>query len=228
MSESVAFVPLVKQLLKCDLLMAWRRSVDVITPLVFFVMVVALFPLAVGNDRTLLAAMGPGIIWVAAVIAIILGLKRFLQSDYEDGALELLLLSPQPLVLLMLVRVLAHWMLTALPLLIIAPLLGMMLQLSWYAIVILMASLALGTPILCLVGAIGAGLTLSLRHNSVLLSLLVLPLFIPVLVFGASSVTLAEQGYMVLGHLAVLAALLLLSLCLTPFAISFAVRVGAE
>jgi heme exporter protein B len=212
-----------------DLLLAMRRRTDVLTTLFFFVIVVSLFPLGVGTETQTLRILGPGVVWVAALLASMLALERLFAADYEDGTLEQMLLTDQPLPLLVLAKVTAHWLLTGLPLVLIAPLVGMQYHLSDTAIGAMMLALLLGTPVLSLIGAIGAALTLGLRGGGILLSLLILPLYIPVLVYGAgavevSSVNLADirPYFMLLG------AFLLAALALAPPASSAALRISIQ
>lgn len=212
-----------------DLTLAMRRRTDILTTLFFFVIVVSLFPLGVGTDRGVLATLGPGVVWVAALLASMLALERLFAADYEDGTLEQMLLTAQPLSLLVLAKITAHWILTGLPLVLIAPLVGMQYHLSDTAIGIMMLSLLLGTPVLSLVGAIGAALTLGLRGGGILLSLLVLPLYIPVLVYGAgavqvSAIDLADTQ----PYLALLGAFLVAALVFGPVASSAALRISLE
>ena len=213
-------------LLKRDLTLAFRRRSEMVNPLLFFVLVTTLFPLGVGADPALLRSIGPGIIWVAALLAALLSLESVLRSDFEDGSLEQLMLSAHPLSVLMLAKVLAHWLVTGLPLLLVAPLLGLLLGLSGEAIVTLVQTLALGTPVLSLVGTIGVALTVGLRKGGMILSLLVLPLYIPVLIFAADAVTSTGAGLPVTAQLSLLSALLVLALSLTPAATAAALRIS--
>jgi heme exporter protein B len=212
-----------------DLLLAMRRRTDVLTTLFFFVIVVSLFPLGVGTERQVLRILGPGVVWVAALLASMLALERLFAADYEDGTLEQLLLTDQPLALLVLAKVAAHWLLTGLPLVLMAPLVGMQYHLTDPAIGVMMLALLTGTPVLSLIGAIGAGLTLGLRGGGILLSLLILPLYIPVLVYGAGAV---EVGAVDLTearpYLILLSAFLLSGLVLAPFASAAALRISIE
>lgn len=205
---------------------AFRHKQSIINPLLFFIITLTLFPLAVSPEAKILQTIAPGIMWVAALLATLLSLDRLFRSDYEDGSLEQLLLSPHPLSALVFAKVSAHWLLTGLPLIIISPLLGMMLNLTPHALSVLMISLFLGTPILSFIGAIGSALTVGLRGNGMLLSLLVLPLYIPVLIFGASAVSVALNGLPANGQLAILGALFALTITFTPFAIAASLRVG--
>jgi heme exporter protein B len=206
-----------------------RRRTDVLTTLFFFIIVVSLFPLGVGTERQVLQILGPGVVWVAALLASMLALERLFAADYEDGTLEQMVLTAQPLSLLVLAKITAHWLLTGLPLVLIAPLVGMQYHLSDDAIMIMMFALLLGTPVLSLIGAIGAALTLGLRGGGILLSLLILPLYIPVLVYGAgavavSSIDLADtRPYLVL-----LGAFLIAALTFAPLASSAALKISIE
>ncbi len=215
-------------LLKRDLTLAARRRGDWLNPLAFFVMVVTLFPLGVGPDGDLLREIAPGVIWVAALLATLLALDGLFRADYDDGSLEQLILSPQPWSVLVLAKVLAHWLITGLPLLCLSPLLAVVMQLPAKALPALLASLMLGTLTLSLIGAIGAALTVGLRRGGVLLALLVLPLFIPVLIFGSSSVIAASQGFAIEAQLSLLGALFMFALVLAPMAIAAALRISSE
>ena len=221
-------LPAFAGLLKRDLMLALRARGDLLNPLLFFVIVVTLFPLAVGASPKLLQALAPGVIWVAALLSALLSLDNLFRSDYEDGSLEQILLSPQPLSLLVLAKLLAHWLVTGLPLLLVAPLLGVLLNMPGNGLWALMATLALGTPVLSAIGAIGAGLTVGLRRGGVLLSLLILPLYIPVLIFGAGAVDAAAAGLSIEGHLYLLAALLALSVSLAPVAVAASLRISLD
>lgn len=211
-----------------DLLLAMRRRSDLFTTLFFFVIVVSLFPLGIGPELKTLRMIAPGVFWVAALLASMLALERLFAVDYEDGALEQMLLTPQPLFVLVLAKVLAHWLVTGLPLVLMAPLLGLQYDLSSEALAVMVLSLLLGTPALSLVGAIGAALTLGLRGGGVLVSLLVLPLYIPVLIFGSGAVEATASGLGGQGHLSMLGAILVLSLLLAPLAASAALRISTE
>lgn len=211
-----------------DLTLAMRRRSDVFTTLFFFVIVVSLFPLGIGPELKVLRLIAPGVVWVAALLASMLALERLFAADFDDGALEQMLLTPQPLSLLVLGKVTAHWLVTGLPLVLMAPLLGLQYDLSVAALGVLMISLLLGTPALSLIGAIGAALTLGLRGGGVLVSLLVLPLCIPVLIFGAGAVEASISGLGEQGHLYMLGAILVMSALLAPLATAMALRVSAE
>ncbi len=219
-------------LLRCllwrDVTLAWRRRSDVFATLIFFVMVVTLFPLGIGPDTELLRTIAPGVVWVAALLAAMLSLARLFAQDHADGTLEQMLLTPQPLWLVVGAKVLAQWLVSAVPLILVAPLVAVQFGLRFEAPMVLTMSLLLGTPVLLLVGAIGAALTLGLRGAGALTSLLVMPLCIPALVFGAGAV----QGLVVPGaaaaNLRLLAALLILAVLFAPWAAATALRTSLE
>ncbi len=211
-----------------DLLLAWRNQADVGNTLLFFVIVASLFPLAVGPEPALLKALAPGVVWVAALLASMLAAGRLLAADHADGTLEQLALVPQPLGLLIAAKIFAHWMTTGLPLALIAPLLGLQFGLDADALVVLTASLLLGTPVLSLLSAIGAALTLGLRSAHVLVPLIVLPLTVPVLIFGSGAVDASMSGLGAGPHLLLLGAVLVLALFFAPWAASAAVRIALE
>jgi len=211
-----------------DLLLAMRRRADVATTLFFFVIVASLFPLGVGPEPKLLRAMAPGIVWVAALLASMLSLERLFAADYADGSLEQLVLAPEPLVLVVIGKVLAHWLVSGLPLVLISPVIALQYDLPAEAIVTLLLALLLGTPLLSLIGAIGAALTVGVRGGGVLISLLVLPLYVPVLIFGAGAVDASTIGMEAGGHLSILGALLLLGMVLAPWATAAALRISLE
>lgn len=212
-----------------DLTLALRRPTDVLTTLFFFVIVVSLFPLGVGSERELLKELGPGVVWVAALLASMLALERLFAADWEDGTLEQMQLTGQPLALLVLAKVSAHWLLTGLPLVAIAPLMALQYHLEPAAIWTMLATLAVGTPVLGLIGAIGAALTLGLRGGGILLSLLILPLYIPVLIWGARAVTVAmiDPGDLA-PYFQLLGAMLVLGVLLAPLAAAAALRIALE
>jgi len=211
-----------------DLTLALRRRADVLTTLFFFVIVASLFPLGVGPEMTTLRLMGPGVVWVAALLASMLSLGRLFSADYADGSLEQLVLAPQPLAVVVLGKVLAHWLVSGVPLVLMAPLLGIQYGLSPQALGILVLTLLLGTPVLSLIGAVGAALTLGLRGGGVLVSLLVLPLYIPVLIFGAGAVEAGINGLGAQAHLSLLGAFLVPSLIFAPWAAGWALRISME
>lgn len=209
-----------------DCLASFRRSAELLLPVLFFVMVTALFPMALSVDPALLQAMAPAILWVAALLSALLALNGLLRQDHADGFLEQCVLSSVSLQGLIFAKVWAHWLVTGLPLIILSPILGKMLYLSWPGIGALVLSLALGTPILSFIGAAGVGLTLGLRNAGLLLTVLVLPLYVPVLIFGTSSVMTATLGQPILAPLFFLAAMLVLAVTFVPWATAAAVRLG--
>ena len=211
-----------------DLLLAMRRRADVLTILVFFILVVSLFPLGVGPEMDMLRKMAPGVLWVAALLASMLSLGRLFSADYLDGTLEQMMLAPQSLSILVLGKMIAHWFVSGLPLVLMAPVLGLQFDMSVPALLVLMLGLLLGTPILSMLGAIGAALTLGLRGGGVLLSLLVLPLCIPVLIFGSGAVEAVASGLSVVSNLSLIAALLMLCLVFTPWVTAQALRISME
>ncbi len=219
-----AFLAIVRR----DLLLAARRKSEVFTALFFFMIVVSLFPLGIGPETALLRRIAPGVLWVAALLAAMLSLNRLFAADHADGTLEQMALSPTPLALLVGGKTLAHWLTAGLPLVLLAPVLGIQFDLSARSLGILMLSLLLGTPLLSLIGAIGAALTLGLRGGGVLLSLLVLPLYIPALIFGAGAVEADMAGLGVGGHLSLLGALLALGVFFAPWAATAALRIALE
>lgn len=211
-----------------DLTLAWRRRADVMSTLFFFVIVVSLFPLSVGPETQLLRAMAPGVVWVAALLASMLSLGRLFANDYQDGTLEQMLLTPQPLYLIVLAKAFASWIVSGVPLALISPLLGVQFGLASNTLLILAVSLLMGTPVLSLIGAIGAALTLGLRGGGVLVAILVLPLYIPVLIFGAGAVDASIIGVSPQANLSLLGAVLALALVFSPWATSAALRISLE
>lgn len=211
-----------------DLRLAWRRQADLVSALFFFVIVVSLFPLGIGPEPDLLRKLAPGVLWVAALLATLLSLPRLFADDHRDGSLEQLALAPQPLGLIVLGKVLAHWLASGLPLALLAPVLGLQFDLDGEALWVLVGALLLGTPALSGIGAIGAALTLGLRGGGVLLSLLVLPLYIPVLIFGAGAVDATVAGLGGEAHLSLLAALTLAALGFAPWAAAAALKISLE
>jgi len=215
-------------ILKREIALGMRQEGEVLTPLVFFVVVASLFPLGVGAETNLLLRMAPGVLWVSALLAAMLSLQRMFSTDYADGSLEQMVLSSTPLGLLVLSKALAHFLLSGMPLVLVAPVLGLQFGLDSRAMGILVLTLLLGTPTLSLIGSIGAALTLGVRGAGVLLSLLILPLYIPVLIFGAGAVEADAAGLGIGGHLSLLAALLVLSLFFSPLATAAALRISLE
>lgn len=211
-----------------DLILAWRRRADVLATLFFFIIVTSLFPLGIGPEPQTLRTIAPGIVWVAALLASMLSLGRIFGNDYQDGTLEQLLLTPQPTYFVVLGKVLAHWLVSEVPLVIIAPVLGLQFGLSQNSLAIVVVSLLLGTPVLSLIGSIGAALTLGLRAANVLVALLVLPLYIPVLIFGTGAIEAAVNGTTTQPWLLLLGATLVLALVFAPWATSAALRISVE
>jgi heme exporter protein B len=211
-----------------DLTLAWRRRADVLATLFFFVIVVSLFPLSIGPESQLLRSIAPGVVWVAALLASMLSLSRLFENDYHDGTLEQMLLTPQPLFLVVLGKILAQWLVSEVPLVLVAPLLGVQFDLEPRTLWILFISLLLGTPVLSLIGAIGAALTLGLRGGGVLIAVLILPLYMPVLIFGAGAVDASITSGNIQANLYLLAAFFLLALVFSPWATSAALRISLE
>jgi heme exporter protein B len=211
-----------------DLILAWRRRSDVLATLFFFIIVVSLFPLGIGPERETLRTIAPGVVWVAALLASMLSLGRIFGNDYQDGTLEQLLLAPQSSYMVVLAKVLAHWIVSEIPLIVIAPVLGLQFGLSQNGLAIVVVSLLLGTPVLSVIGSVGAALTLGLRAANVLVALLVLPLYIPVLIFGSGAVQASVSGSSPQAWLLLLAATLIVSLVFAPWATSAALRISVE
>jgi len=211
-----------------DLTLAWRRRADVLSTLIFFVIVVSLFPLGIGPETQLLRSIAPGVVWVAALLASMLSLNRVFANDYPDGTLEQMLLTPQPLYLVVMGKVVAQWLVSELPLVLIAPLIGVQFDLPPETLFVLFISLLIGTPILSLIGSVGAALTLGLRGGGVLIALLILPLYIPVLIFGAGAVDASIIGVSPQANLYLLGALLAVSFVFAPWATSAALRISLE
>ena len=226
--EPVGLGAIMLAVLRREIALAMRQKGEVLTPLVFFIVIASLFPLGVGPESALLLRMAPGVLWVSALLAAMLSLQRMFASDYADGSLEQMLLSSTPLALLVAAKALSHFLLSGLPLVLVAPVLGLQFGLDGPALGILMLSLLLGTPTLSLIGSIGASLTLGVRGAGVLLSLLILPLYIPVLIFGAGAVEAYASGLGPGGHLSLLAALLVLALFFAPLATTAALKISLE
>lgn len=221
MSAGVIFA-----VLRRDVRLASRKPMEAMLPMVFFVVAASLFPLGVGAEVETLRKIAPGIVWVCALLSSMLSLGAMYSGDHADGSLEQMLLSPESTVMLVCAKTLAHWALTGLPLVVVAPLLGLMFDMTMGSIFILILSLLVGTPILSLVGGIGAALTLGLRHGAVLILLLVLPLCVPVLIFGAGAVSAVTMGLDPGGHLSLLGAFLLLSLVSAPLVTASALKIS--
>ena len=214
------------QIFKRDLLIAFRRRSEIIHPIIFFVMVISLFPLAIGDDKVLLQKIAPAIIWVTALLATMLSLDSLFRSDFEDGSLEQMTLLKTPLSFLVTAKIFAHWVITGLPLILITPLLAVLLYMPSESISMLLLTLLLGTPTLSLIGAVGIALTVGLRQGGVILSLLILPLYIPVLIFATLALQNVEQGFSAEAQLAMMLAILVLAITLSPFAIAAALKVS--
>lgn len=224
MGPGAAFLAILRR----DLKLALRQRGDLLNPVFFYLIVAALVPLGVSPETSRLALLAPGMIWISALLASLLTLDKLFQSDFIDGSLQHLLLSPQPLWLLVLAKVLAHWLLSGVALVLFAPLLGIMLSLPPAGFLPLVSGLALGSAIFSLLGAIVAALTVALRRGGVLLPLLVMPFYVPVLIFGSSAVQRAVEGMAYGAPLAILGALLALALLMAPFAAAAALRIGAS
>ncbi|TAL51300.1 MAG: heme exporter protein CcmB [Methylovulum sp.] len=222
MSLTHAFFAIIRR----DLILALRRRSEIANPLLFFVLVITLFPLGIGARPQLLHAIAPGIIWVSALLAAMLSLDSLFRSDFDDGSLEQILLSPHPVSVLILGKIVAHWLVTGLPLLLVAPLLAVFLGMPQPAIGTLLLTLLLGTPVLSLIGAIGVALTVGLRRGGMILSLLVLPLYVPVLIFAGNAVEMAGNGLQVGAQINILIAILLLALVLAPWPAAAALKMS--
>jgi len=216
------------QVVRRDLLGAFYQKSDILNPIWFFVIVVTLFPLGIGTDPVLLARIAPGIIWVAALLAALLSFERLFKDDYIDGSLEQMMIAPYPLFWLVSAKIFAHWLLTGLPVLLVSPLLATFLSLETNTFYALFLTLLIGTPILSLLGAIGVALTVGLRKGGVLLSLIMLPLSIPILIFSTMAIDAASFGQSYIGLLALLAAMLVAAITLAPFAIAASLRVSVS
>ena len=211
-----------------EMRLAWRNGAEILNPLWFFLVVITLFPFGVGADPQLLVQIAPGIVWVAALLAALLVMDRLFRDDWQDGSLEQLLLLPTPLVAVVVVKVLAHWAMTGLPLLVVSPLAALLLGMAPPDAGVLALTLLLGTPTLSFLGAVGVGLTVGLRRGGVLLSLLVLPLLVPLLIFACGAIQAGAAGLPVDGYLAILAAFLAASATLCPFATAAALRLTVQ
>ncbi|MBB1268713.1 heme exporter protein CcmB [Shewanella sp. SR44-3] len=228
MNRGISYRQAFTTVLMRDIKIAIRHRGDIFNPLLFFILVVTLFPLGIGPEPKVLTRIAPGIIWVAALLASMLSLERLFKADYNDGALEQMLLSPQPLAVLVLAKVFAHWLLTGVPLILISPVLALLLQLESNSYVALILTLTLGTPVLSLVGAIGVALTVGIGKGGVLLSLLILPLYIPVLIFATSAMDAAGMNLPYDGQLAIIGAMLVAASVLAPIAIGASLRVSTN
>jgi heme exporter protein B len=223
-SMMTAFVAIVRR----DLLLALRRRGDIANPLIFALIVISLFPLGLGPEAGALQILAPGLVWVVALLACLLSLDSMFKSDFEDGSLEQLILSPQPVYVMAMAKVVAHWLVAGLPVALLSPLLGVMLSLPSDGYLALMLSLLVGTMGLSLIGAIGAALTVGLRGGGLLVALLVLPLYVPILIFGVSTVYAAVQGIAFGGYIAMLGGFTMLALILSPFAIAGGLKIHLQ
>lgn len=219
---------LLRSVVRRDLRLAMRQKADVLNTIFFFVVVVTLVPLGVGPEPNLLRAIAPGVVWVAALLAAMLSLPRLFANDHADGTLEQMLLSAEPLPLIVLGKAFAHWLVTGLPLTVVSLVFGVMFDIGGEITFVMAASLLLGTPVLSLIGAVGAALTLGVRGGGVLTSLLVLPLYIPVLIFGAGAAEAAAAGIASAAYFLIVGAILLFTLALTPWAVAAALRIAVE
>jgi len=223
-SASAAFASLLKR----DLLLAFRRKAEMFQPLIFLLVVVSLFPLGVGPSPQLLASIAPGVIWIAALLATVLSLETLFRSDYEDGTLEQFAISGHPVTVIAFSKITAHWLVAGMPIVLLSPLLALWMNLPADGLGILMATLALGTPVLSLVGSIGGALTVSLKRGGQLLSLLVFPLYVPLLIIATNAVSASLAGLPYNGQLGLMAAGLVAALTLAPFATAAALRLSLE
>jgi len=220
--------PMLMAILRHDLALSWRRRGNLVGGVVFYVIAASLFPLAIGPDPQQLRMLAPGILWVAALLASMLSLSRLFAQEYADGSLDQLLLSPHPLALIVLTKIAAHWLASGLPLLLLTPILAQQYSLPLHATLLLTATQLIGTPAIALIGAVGAALTLGVRNGAALLCILVLPLCVPVLVFGAGAGSAADAGLDVMPHLSLLGACLALSLFVCPLATAAGLRIAVE
>ena len=226
--NQAALGTVVRAIVRRDLLLAFRRQADVMTTVFFFVIVASLFPLGVSPEPAVLRMIAPGVLWVAALLSCLLSLGRVFTADHQDGVLEQMALIPHPLAVLVLAKVFAHWLVSGLPVVLLSLLLGVQFGLEGEALAVLVLSLLLGTPTLSLIGSIGAALTLGVRGSGMLVALLVLPLFIPVLIFGAGAVSSTVSGIGAEANLSLLGACLMAAIPLAPWAAAVAVRIAVE
>ena len=211
---------------KRDFALAYRQRAELMQPIMFFLMVITLFPLAIGANPQTLQLVSGAIVWVAAILSLLMGLERLFRDDYIDGSLEQLILSPTPLYMIVLVKVISHWLVNIIPLLLISPLLALFLNMTHTMYFTLILTLLLGTPIISLVGAIGVALTVGLQRSGVLVALLLIPLFIPLLIFATSAIDSASMNLPISFQLGIMASLLLFSLAIAPMVIAYSLRVS--
>lgn len=228
MQRQYSYSQLCVSVYKKDVILAFRQRSEIINPLLFFLIVISLFPLGIGPEPQFLSRMAPGIIWVAALLSTMLGLDKIFRDDYQDGSLEQLLMSPYPTSLVVLAKIAAHWSITGLPLVLLSPMFGLLLNLDANSMKAAVVTLLIGTPLLSLIGAIGAGLTVGLQKGGILLSLLVLPLYIPVLIFATSAIDTSAMSLDYTAQLAILGAMLAVGLVMAPFAVSSALKVSVS
>jgi heme exporter protein B len=226
--DNISAIKILYRVFFRDIRVAWRRRSDIVSVLFFFIITTSLFPLGLGADPKLLHAIAPSVLWVCALLSCMLSLPRLFAADYADGTLEQLIIANQPTLLIVFTKTLAHWVLSGLPLVLIAPLIGLQFDLGVNELIVLAMSLLIGTPILSLIGSIGASLTLGVRGGGVLIAILILPLYIPSLVFGAGAVNAVSIGMSASGGLSLLGAMLALSLVFAPFAASVAIKIAVE
>jgi len=224
--KKVSYISVFYHLLRRDLKLGFRRPAELVNPILFFTIVIILFPLGIGPKTNLLMTMAPGVIWVAALLAALLSLESMFRSDFEDGSLEQLVLSPHPVALLVLAKVSAHWLMTGLPLVVVSPLLAVFLGMPPEGMGILVFTLLLGTPVLTLIGAIGVALIIGLRNGGIILSLLVLPLYVPVLIFATSAIDASISGFPVTAQLNIMVTFLVLAITLAPFPIAASLKIS--
>jgi len=228
MSSNIHLFTAWKRVLTRELLLAYRQRNDIITPLIFFIIVISLFPLGVGPELDILRIIAPGVIWVAALLATLLSLSRLFSNELHDGTLEQLLLTPHPASVMISAKITSHWLTTGLPLVLISPLLALSLNMTTDALIYTMLTLLLGTPILSLIGAIGAALTLGLRGGGVLLALLILPLYIPVLIFATGAIIAVSNGFPADAQLSLLGAYLIIAIIFAPWISSYSLRISLD
>jgi heme exporter protein B len=228
MSRQMSMFSVLLRVFQRDIRLAWRRKSDIAGGLFFFIITTSLFPLGLGADPKLLHAIAPGVLWVCALLSCMLSLPRIFEADYVDGSLEQLMLSNQPSILIILMKIITHWVLAGLPLILVAPLIGLQFDLNVQEIKTLMIALLLGSPTLSLIGSVGSALTLGTRGGSVLIAILVLPLYIPILVFGAGAVNAVATGMSADGALSLLGAIFAIALVFTPLASVAAIKIALE
>jgi len=221
-----AWFRVINGVVKRDLLLAFRQKAELAQPLMFVLMVVTLFPLGVGPSPELLQRIGPGIIWIAAILSGLMGMDRIFRDDFYDGSIEQMLLSGTPMILVSAAKILCHWLVSFVPLILMTPLLALFLNLTWDMTVALMITLVIGTPVLSMLGAIGVALTVGLRKGGLILSLLLIPVFIPLLIFATSAIESASMQLPYMPQLAIMGAILLLTAALAPAAVSYALKVS--